>query len=284
MLFRPYSLVAYYLNESLVITTLLTKIHNTSRFTRYFRIGRVATHILLGITTVSMAFPFTSAASRLKITQWWHQRLLAALNLQISTHGHVPSPNQAISGTMVVANHISWLDIHALNSVVPLRFIAKSEIRHWPIFGYLAQKAGVLFIDRDKRKDAVRVAHMTADSLSAGDNLCLFPEGTTTDGTTLMPFKSGIIQAALHANAVLQPVAIRYPHHNGGANTQLAYAGDTTMKQSITQILLQKNPKVELHFLAPINIAQLSDEDKDRRKLSAKIEQNIKEKLGLNLA
>jgi len=181
---------------------------------------------------------------------------------------------------MLVANHISWLDIHALNSMVPLRFIAKSEISKWPVFGYLAKSADVLFINRDNRRDAARVVDITASSLHAGDNLCLFPEGTTTDGSTMMPFKSSIIQAAIQANASIQAVAIRYPLPNGENNTAMAYAGDTTMKQSIAQILLQQKPRVELHFLAPIITKNLSNEAKNRRDLTLQIEQEISHKLG----
>lgn len=256
----------------------ITNIQQTSRLTRYFRISQIAAYTLIGVVTVSIVFPLIKSPRKINIMQWWHRRLLAALNVQITTHGNAP---QAMAGALVVANHISWLDIHALNSVVPLRFIAKSEIKHWPIFGYLAKSADVLFIDRDNRKDAVRVAHTTASSLAAGDNLCLFPEGTTTDGTQVLPFKSSLIQAALHANATLHPVAIRYPLSNGEINTMMAYAGDTSLKTSLIQILQQKTPKVELHFLSPICIADLPDHDKNRRTLSAKIEKNIREKLGV---
>ncbi|MGB4813133.1 MAG: lysophospholipid acyltransferase family protein [Methylophilaceae bacterium] len=241
----------------------------------------MTSHTLLGVVIVSIVFPFSSPSNKLNLIRWWHRRLLAALNLQVTAHGFVPQAHQVIVSTMIVANHISWLDIHALNSMVPLRFIAKSDIKHWPVIGFLAKRADVLFVERDKRKDAVRIAHLTASSLSAGDNLCLFPEGATTDGTKMMPFKSSIMQAVIHANATVQAVAIRYPHHHGGINTAMAYANETTMKQSIFQILQQKNPTVELHFLAPIVTAQLTNEDKDRRKLTLQIEQNIRATLGL---
>jgi 1-acyl-sn-glycerol-3-phosphate acyltransferase len=182
---------------------------------------------------------------------------------------------------MIVANHISWTDIHALNSIIPLRFVAKSEIKRWPVFGYLARKANVLFIDRDKRHDAARIVHITSKSLLDGDNLCIFPEGTTTDGTKMMPFKSSIIQAAIQAKATIHPVAIRYPSHNGSANIEMAYAGETTMKESMQQILMQKNPVIELHFLTPISTVELSEKDIDRRTLTLHIENLIKEKLNL---
>ena len=153
---------------------------------------------------------------------------------------------------MFVANHISWTDIHAINSVIPLRFIAKSEVSSWPVFGYLVKKSGTLFIDRNRKKDAARIVEITTKSLRNGDNVGFFPEGTTTEGASLLLFKSSIIQAAMLAEAQIWPIAIRYPLPNGSANTQMAYAGDTTMGESMLNILKQKNPVVELHFLTPM--------------------------------
>ena len=157
---------------------------------------------------------------------------------------------------MFVANHISWADIHALNSIIPLRFIAKLEIKSWPVFGYLVKKSDTLFIDRSSRKDAARIVKMATESLQANDNVGFFPEGATTDGTALLPFKSSILQAAIDADAVLWPIAIHYPLPNGGANTQMAYAGETTLSESMLNVLKQKNPVVELHFLAPMPALQ----------------------------
>ncbi len=253
----------------------------TSRATRYFRISRISLHTLLGVMIVGLLFPMASKLFKLRLMQWWCKHLLVAFNLQVTSPGHIPPKNHAVASTMIVANHISWTDIHALNSIMPLRFIAKSEIKSWPIFGYLARKSNVLFIDRNKRHDAARIVKITSRSLMDGDNLCLFPEGTTTDGTKMMPFKSSIIQAAIQANATIYPVAIRYPGKNGSANTGVAYAGETTMRESMQQILLQKYPVVELHFLAPIRTAELTNEDKDRRQLTLNIQSLIRKKLGL---
>lgn len=178
---------------------------------------------------------------------------------------------------MFVANHISWSDIHAINSIVVPRFIAKSEIKNWPVFGYLVSRVNTLFIDRSKKKDAKRTIDIAVQSLQAGDNLCLFPEGTTTDGTTVQPFKSSLIQAAIEAKATIWPIAIRYPHPNGGANIDVAYAGETTLIESMQKILAQKQPTIELHFLSPIipeDAAKL-----DRRTLTLHVETLIRQQL-----
>lgn len=258
---------------------LKTNTFKTSTITRYFRISRIAVHTLLGLTIASIVLPLTSKPRKAWFIKWWCKHLLAAFNLRVISHGHVPSANTQLTTTMFVANHISWSDIHALNSIVALRFIAKSEIRNWPVFGYLVSCANTLFIDRSNKRDAKRTIDTATHSLQSGDNLCLFPEGTTTDGTTIKPFKSSLIQAAIQAEATIWPVAIRYPHPDGGINVDVAYAGETTMVESIQQILSQKQPVIELHFLAPITPENFAKQD--RRELTLHIEKLIRHHLAL---
>lgn len=163
--------------------------------------------------------------------------------------------------------------------MLSLRFIAKSEIKNWPIFGYLVSHANTLFVDRNKRQGARHTIEVAATSLKAGDNLCLFPEGTTTDGTTIKPFKSSLLQAAYQAEATIRPIAIRYPLPNGDINIDVAYAGETTLIESMQKVLLQRQPIIELHFLAPITPAEYSQ--LDRRELSLHIEKLIRERITL---
>jgi 1-acyl-sn-glycerol-3-phosphate acyltransferase len=177
---------------------------------------------------------------------------------------------------MFLANHISWADIHALNSIIPLQFIAKSDINNWPVLGYLARKSGTIFINRGSRKDTSRIVETTSQNLVTGGNVGFFPEGTTTDGTYLSHFKSSIVQAAINTNGTLHPVAIRYPLPGGGVNTQVAYAGDTRLSESINNILKQKEPVVELHFLSPINA-----QSANRQTLTKKVFEAISSQLNL---
>ncbi len=226
-----------------------------------------------------MVFPLSSQPFKARLIKWWCRKLLVAFNLRVVSSGHIPNATTSLSNTMFIANHITWADIHALNGLIPLRFIAKSEIKNWPIFGYLVSRANTLFIDRNKRQDAKRTIDIAQKSLQAGDNLCFFPEGTTTDGTEIMPFKSSLIQAAIQAGATVWPVAIRYPNADGSINTKVAYAGETTLVESMQQILLQKQPTVELHFLAPISPTEYAA--MDRRALTLHIESLIRNTLGL---
>ena len=171
---------------------------------------------------------------------------------------------------MFVANHVSWVDIHALNSIRAVRFIAKAEIRGWPVFGWFAHKVNTLFIERAKRHDTGRIVALASESLQDGDNLCFFPEGTTTDGTHVKPFKSSLIQAAVNAEACIWPFSIRYPGDDGRPNTQMAYHDEVTLMQSIQQVLAQRRPVVHLHFSPPIEAA-----GQDRRTLLAQARELI---------
>lgn len=250
--------------------------------TRSYRIFRIVIHTFIGLAIAAIVLPMLNKLHKLAIIKWWCGGLLRAFHIKVSTFGTLPPANT--QGVMFVANHVSWSDIHALNSLIPLRFIAKSDIKSWPIFGYLVTQANTLFIDRNKRQEAGRIVQITAESLIAGDNLCFFPEGTTSDGSGsdgsgtegrhVLPFKSSVLQAAIDANTRIWPVALQYVNADGSINTEMAYAGDTSLIDSMSQIINQKNALVELHFLAPIQAA-----DYDRRGLTAAAYQAISAKL-----
>ena len=250
--------------------------------TRYYRILRIVIHTFTGLVIAAIVLPMLNKQRKLAIIKWWCGGLLRAFHIKVNTFGTLPPANT--QGVMFVANHVSWSDIHALNSLIALRFIAKSDIKSWPIFGYLVTKANTLFIDRNKRQEAGRIVQITAESLIAGDNLCFFPEGTTSDGSgsdgtgtegrQVLPFKSSVLQAAIDANTRIWPIALRYVNSDGSINTQMAYAGDTNLIDSMSQIINQKNALIELHFLAPIQAT-----DYDRRGLTAAAYQVISTKL-----
>lgn len=204
----------------------------------------------MGISVVATIWPFAKKLTKIKLIKWWSKKLLKYFAIQIIATGNIPDSH--LSNTMFLANHVSWADIYALNSILPLQFIAKSDINNWPILGYLVRKSGTIFINRTSRKDTARIVDTTTDNLLAGGNIGFFPEGTTSDGTSLLRFKSSIVQAAINAKSPLHPVAIRYPLPGGGINTDMAYAGDTTMGEAMTHALKQKLSIVELHFLTPI--------------------------------
>lgn len=226
---------------------------------RAYRVLRIFLHTITGLIIAAAILPMMNKASKKSLIKWWCGGLLRAFHIKVLTMGNLPPAST--KGVMFVANHVSWADIHALNSQIALRFIAKAEIRNWPIFGYLSQKADALFIDRSKKQVAGKIVDITSTCLADGDNLCFFPEGTTTDGKQVLAFKSSVLQAAINANTIIWPVAIRYVNADGSINTAMAYAGDIGLVESMRQIIRQKKAIVELHFLPPIQASNQNRRD-----------------------
>ena len=225
----------------------------TSLPVRLLRLARLGLHLLRGVITIATLYPRLSQPEKAVITQRWSQRLLHLLAIKVKVNGAAPGiypPH-----TLVVANHVSWLDICALNSVTVSRFVAKKELRDWPVAGFLVKSAGTLFIDRSNRRDTSLVNKQLAAALDNGDCMAVFPEATTSDGTGLLPFKSSLFEAARLAGATVQPVAIRYVSPGGHYCASAAYAGDTSFGQSLWAILSTRAMVVELDYLAALPAA-----------------------------
>lgn len=150
-------------------------------------------------------------------------------------HGH--PPDWQARNLVIVANHISWLDIFVINAVRPTRFVAKSEIRDWPFVGWLCEKTGTIFIKRAKRSDTHKINQVMHDVLAGGDCVGLFPEGTTTAGDRLRKFHSSLFEPAVVSGARVMPVAIAYREEGGERSVAPAYIEDVTFAQSIGAIL-----------------------------------------------
>lgn len=245
--------------------------------TRGWRIASIVFHVLTGLILAALALPLCGRRGRLALIKWWCGRLLRCFNLQVTASGQLPRANT--KHQLLVANHISWVDIHAINSILPVRFVAKLEIKDWPVFGYLVRKSGTIFINRTRQRDAARVVQVATQALKLGDNLCVFPEGTTTVGDEVLPFKSSLIQAAIDAHASIIPVAIRYPLPDGRPNPAAAYAGDTTMAESMQSLLRLQTPVIHLHFCKP-----LGADAQNRQQLAAKARENIVAALSVQTA
>jgi 1-acyl-sn-glycerol-3-phosphate acyltransferase len=131
----------------------------------------------------------------------------------------------------MVANHISWLDILVIHAARHCRFVSKSDIREWPLVGMLATGAGTLYIERTSRKDALRMVKDMADAMRNGDVVAVFPEGTTSDGRELLPFHANLIQAAIQAEAPVQPMSLKFiDAQTGELSFAPCYIGDDTLK------------------------------------------------------
>ena len=203
----------------------------------------------------------------------WAARMLRILNLKISVAGDRPAPTRPL---LLVANHISWLDMYALNSIEAWRFVAKSDVARWPVIGTMAKQLGSIFHKRGDFRDAMRVKNSVAEYLKAGERIAFFPEGTTTAGRRIQFFFPALFQAALDANALVQPVAIRYLDAGGVPTAAPEYAGDTSLLESIAAVLRHHELTAELTF-APSMPAR----DINRRSLAEAARSSIAEALDI---
>ena len=217
---------------------------------RWSRIARLALHVVRGLVISTFLFPLQSGPRRRREIEHWSLQLLTILNVRLFLHG-MPPP-YTIRPLMLVANHVSWLDICMINAVVAVRFVAKSEIRRWPLLGWLCARSGTLFIDRGRRRDTTRINQMVARSLVAGDVFAVFPEGTTSDGSTLLKFHASLLEPALEAGAAIQPVALWFDRSDGTLCTEAAYDGDKSVWSTLMGITSQHEIFAHLCFLPPI--------------------------------
>lgn len=210
-----------------------------------WRLSRVVIHILAGLWIIAWRFPRLSPDQQAMQVQAWSVAMLSRLAIKLVVKG-----TPAVSGpVLLVSNHISWLDIGVMHAARHCRFVSKADVAHWPLVGTLARGAGTLFIERESRRDAMRVVHQMADALRAGEVLAVFPEGTTGDGSTLLPFHANLLQAAISAGAPIQPVALSFRDGATGRRSLApCYVGDDTLLGSLWRTLQTSDLEAEVCF------------------------------------
>ena len=223
----------------------------------------IAFLILRGICTLLYKFPFVSGVAKKYEIQKWAKSLLRVLNVNIRVQGIVHLP---LTPFLLVSNHISWLDIHVLNAHKPISFVAKSEVSNWPIFGWMAQQLGTLFIRRGDSRHARLVVGEMVNMLS-NNSVCIFPEGTSTAGDRVLLFKPNLFEAAIQAKVPVYPLAIEYFCKEMGERSYApAFIGDMGLLESIDNVLKSQGLMVTLTFFPPIESSNASP--KDRKWLS----------------
>ena len=219
---------------------------------------------------------------RVRVPLWWHRAAGRILRMRVSVEG-APVGGRPL---LIVANHVSWTDIVVLGSVMPVCFVAKAEVRDWPVFGWLARLQRTVFIDRNRRGASGRQADEIARRLS-GDNdvMVLFAEGTTGDGTRLLPFKSSLVGAAQQAlasgeGAFIQPVAIAYTRLGGieagfASRLRLSWVGDLDLIPHLRDLLSGPPVDAEVMFGDPIPVGERFD----RKAVTRAAEDDIRQRL-----
>lgn len=224
---------------------------------------RLATALALFLLAVPAAAPVRMLPVRPRhaVIRAWSAALLRALGIRITVHG---APGGE-GGRLIVANHISWLDIPLVTAILPSRMLAKSEIGAWPVLGALAARAGTLFIERDRIRALPETVATVTRALLAGNRVTVFPEGSTWCGRAQGPFRRAAFQAALDARVPVQPVRLRYRLADGEVAGAPAFVGDDPLTASLWRIARARGVRAEVWLLPRIPPGR----HPDRRELAA---------------
>lgn len=243
-----------------------------SRLRAVWRLGRVVLHGLHGLAVVMLAFPQLDAEGRRQRIAWWSRRVFELFGARLEVTGEFRP-----GAKLLVANHISWLDIMAVHAVCPqARFVSKADVQGWPVIGRLVAAAGTLYIVRERTRDALRVVHEMAQALKQGDTVAVFPEGTTSLGHDLLPFHANLLQAAIATATPVQPIALRYADARHDVSPAADYTGDVSLAQSLWLLAGADGLVVRVCVLPARSVAHA-----DRRALAVLLRQDIREALGL---
>ena len=225
-----------------------------------WRFLRVLLRVVQGLWINATRLPKVDVATRDAIVKRWATALLCDIGIELRVTG-VPQAG----AVLFVANHVSWLDIPVLHASEPrTRFVSKSAVAHWPMVGTLARAGGTLFIERERKRDAMRVVHEVAGALRQGDAVAVFPEGTTSPGDRILPFHANLLQAAIATASVVQPIVLRYGQPGQPFGRAAQYVDDITLVGSLLKIICARGLVAHVDFL-PVEPAG----ETERRTLAA---------------
>lgn len=226
-----------------------------------WRIARLAVHLAAGCSRVALLYPLVGERTQRKMRARWSRQLLGVLGVELQAQGPLPRPGQ-----LLVSNHISWVDVFVINAISPLSFVCKDEVRSWPLLGWLVARNHTVFIRRASRSSAAEVRDRLVGSLSCGRSVMVFPEGTTTDGRAVLPFRAALFQAAIDAGRAVKPVRLRYVDHRGEHSDAAAYIDDVSFWQSVCMLAraprtvarVELLPALPSHGLTRQDLAQVT--------------------------
>lgn len=212
-----------------------------------WRLVLTVVHLIVGAVIVALIFPFAGYRQRSGLIHFWSLSFCAGLGVRPT----LKSRHKPTGPALVIANHVSWLDIFAIDTWHACRFVAKAEVGGWPLIGWLSRHAGTLFISRQRRRDTGRIRHQMVHGLKRGHTLAVFPEGTTSDGRSILPFNPSLLQAALDTQSAVYMVTLRYTEQDR-PTTLAAYIDEMSLVESLHAILKAKRLGVEIGVEEPI--------------------------------
>lgn len=240
---------------------------------RFVRGARVVFHLLCGLCWVGIAFPFFSLKRRRWVRYRWSRELLALFAFELKISGTLPT-----EAGLIAANHVSWVDIFAINAIAPVAFVSKDDVVDWPIIGTLARHNETIFLQRGSRGHAHTIGKEMTDRLRSGNWLAVFPEGTTTDGTHLHPFHGALLQPAIDAGVPVTPVTLSYLDVNGQRSLLPAYAGDTSLWTCFCAMLSARRLIVSLEIGTPL-LVEPDSGNRGRKQLAQALHDQIESTL-----
>jgi 1-acyl-sn-glycerol-3-phosphate acyltransferase len=203
------------------------------------------------------------------VIRFWGDCVIYCVGAKLEIIGDVGDFQQ--TNSVVIANHVSWIDIPVLCKLYVIKFISRAEVKKWFLLNLLVNAGGTIFIDRDRKKDLLRVTHLLRQQLTAGDTIGFFPEAKTTDGSILLPFKSSLFESAIVAKSQIIPIAIVYCNKNNERTDSVTYADEITLWQTIYNTLLLNNIRVKVIILPKVNAADFAN----RKQLAAYLFEQI---------
>lgn len=240
-----------------------------------FRMILIGGHLLIAFVIVLARVPWGRRRRPTQVppslVRWWYRRLLPLLGLRITDVRGAPSGK-----ALIVANHVSWLDVPVLGALEPVNFLSKAEVRDWPLIGWMSAQLGTLFIKRGNHQAGELIDRLAAE-VRDGRALVLFPEGTTSDGRQLRRFHPRLLAAAQQPEIGVQPVAIRYGT-NADPDPIAPFIGDDNLLAHLWRLLRHAPVSVQVQFLDTISTNGI-----DRRNLAAQCRQAIAAALDIPL-
>jgi 1-acyl-sn-glycerol-3-phosphate acyltransferase len=235
---------------------------------------KIILHILLVVPLCLLIFISTKNQQE-RIIRFWCKRLLAIFEINVEVKGlETYLANQ--KKYLMVANHISWMDIIVIQSIKPCIFVAKSDVASWPLFGWVAQMTGTIFIKRDKVSDIKKALKKMKRRLIKR-SVCIFPEGTSSNGRYLLPFKSNLFQSSIDTQKSILPLCLRYEQKNTYTD-KTAFVDDMSLLDSIVKIKKEKDIRVIVEVLQPIRPRY------NRKELASYTQEIIRNNLSQNLS
>jgi len=231
-------------------------------------------HVLTGVCTCAFIFPWISAPKRDALVRRWSHQLLCLCKVQVRFVDQ--SGGQLADHALIIANHVSWLDIFVINSWQACHFVAKADIRSWPIAGWLSAQAGTIFLARGKQREVRRIYEGLVHQLEQNKRIAFFPEGTTGAQGGLLPFHANLFEAAIEAKVPILPFAVRYLDTRGQLHPAADFIGDMTFAESMKVILQTDGLIAEL-----IQLPNISTEGAHRRDVAQQARAVVATGLGI---